>query len=223
MEVNQAEFARRMGVSKPYITKLVKSGKLKLNENGKLDFEEAQKTLNTSKNPSFDINRENAQKQKGVPLKERVEKAQSNENWTVIKDKKKIDEHIESLKPTPKKEKSQTEDFDDIDLEDASDLENKTAYEINLLFSKARAAEKVALAKLRDIDVKLKKGELLEADIVKKEAAEVGNLITQKLYNMVHKLAPLLVGIETQKQTKEILENEVEIVLEELNRMSSEL
>ena len=29
--------------------------------------------------------------------------------------------------------------------------------------------------------------------------------------------------IEAQKQTKEILENEVEIVLEELNRMSNEL
>ena len=40
---------------------------------------------------------------------------------------------------------------------------------------------------------------------------------------MVYKLAPLLVGIETQKQAKDILESEVEIVLEELNRMSSEL
>ena len=57
----------------------------------------------------------------------------------------------------------------------------------------------------------------------KKEAAEVGNLITQKLYNMVYKLAPLLVGVETQKQAKDILESEVEIVLEELNRMSNEL
>lgn len=223
MEVSQAEFARIVGVSKPYITKLVKSGKLNLNANGKLNLEESQRTLNTSKNPSFDANREHAKKQKGVPLKDRIEKSQSNKNWTVIKDKKKIDEHIESLKPTPKKEKPQTEEFDDIDLEDASDLENKTAYEINLLFNKARAAEKVALAKLRDIDVKLKEGELLDAEVVKKEAAEVGNLITQKLYNMVHKLAPLLVGIETQKQTKEILENEVEIVLEELNRMSNEL
>ena len=96
-------------------------------------------------------------------------------------------------------------------------------YKINILFNKARAAEKVALAKLRDIDVKIKKGELLEAEIVKREAAEVGNLITQKLYNMVYKLAPLLVGVETQKQAKDILESEVEIVLEELNRMSNEL
>ena len=199
MEVNQAEFARRMGVSKPYITKLVKSGKLKLNANGKLNLEESQKILNTSKNPSFDANREHAKKQKGVPLKERVEKAQE-------------------LKPEPKAKKQ-----DLIDDEDTKDLDSENAFKINLLFNKARAAEKVALAKLRDIDVKLKKGELLEADIVKKEAAEVGNLITQKLYNMVHKLAPLLVGIETQKQTKEILENEVEIVLEELNRMSNEL
>jgi hypothetical protein len=40
---------------------------------------------------------------------------------------------------------------------------------------------------------------------------------------MVYKLAPLLVGIEDQKRSKEILESEVEIVLEELNRMSNEL
>ena len=75
----------------------------------------------------------------------------------------------------------------------------------------------------KDVDLKIKKGELLDAETVKREAAEVGNLITQKLYNMVYKLAPLLVGVETQKQAKDILESEVEIVLEELNRMSDEL
>ena len=220
MEVNQAEFARIVGVSKPYITKLVKTGKLKLNENGKLNLEESKKILSSSKNPSFDANREHAQKQKGVPLKERVEKAQSNENWTVLQGKEK-DEYIESLKPktAPKKEKPK----DLIDDEDTKDLDSESMYKINILFNKARAAEKVALAKLRDIDVKIKKGELLDAETVKREAAEVGNLITQKLYNMVYKLAPLLVGVETQKQAKDILESEVEIVLEELNRMSDEL
>ena len=220
MEVSQAEFARIVGVSKPYITKLVKTGKLKLNENGKLNLEESKKILSSSKNPSFDANREHAQKQKGVPLKERVEKAQSNENWTVLQGKEK-DEHIESLKPktAPKKEKPK----DLIDDEDTKDLDSESMYKINILFNKARAAEKVALAKLRDIDVKIKKGELLDAETVKREAAEVGNLITQKLYNMVYKLAPLLVGVETQKQAKDILESEVEIVLEELNRMSDEL
>ena len=198
MEVSQAEFARIVGVSKPYITKLVKTGKLKLNENGKLNLEESKKILSSSKNPSFDANREHAQKQKGVPLKERVEKAQST-------------------KPLNEKAK------DLIDDEDTKDLDSESMYKINILFNKARAAEKVALAKLRDIDVKIKKGELLEAETVKREAAEVGNLITQKLYNMVYKLAPLLVGVETQKQAKDILESEVEIVLEELNRMSNEL
>ena len=198
MEVNQAEFARIVGVSKPYITKLVKTGKLKLNENGKLNLEESKKILSSSKNPSFDANREHAQKQKGVPLKERVEKAQE-------------------VKPH-KKEKTNL-----IDDEDTKDLDSESMYKINILFNKARAAEKVALAKLRDIDVKIKKGELLEAETVKREAAEVGNLITQKLYNMVYKLAPLLVGVETQKQAKDILESEVEIVLEELNRMSNEI
>ena len=220
MEVSQAEFARIIGVSKPYITKLVKTGKLKLNENGKLNLEESKKILSSSKNPSFDANREHAQKQKGVPLKERVEKAQSNENWTVLQGKEK-DEYIESLKTktAPKKEKPK----DLIDDEDTKDLDSESMYKINILFNKARAAEKVALAKLRDIDVKIKKGELLDAETVKREAAEVGNLITQKLYNMVYKLAPLLVGVETQKQAKDILESEVEIVLEELNRMSNEL
>ena len=198
MEVSQAEFARIIGVSKPYITKLVKTGKLKLNENGKLNLEESKKILSSSKNPSFDANREHAQKQKGVPLKERVEKAQS-------------------AKPLNEKAK------DLIDDEDTKDLDSESMYKINILFNKARAAEKVALAKLRDIDVKIKKGELLDAETVKREAAEVGNLITQKLYNMVYKLAPLLVGVETQKQAKDILESEVEIVLEELNRMSNEL
>ena len=220
MEVSQAEFARIIGVSKPYITKLVKTGKLKLNENGKLNLEESKRILSSSKNPSFDANREHAQKQKGVPLKERVEKAQSNENWTVLQGKEK-DEYIESLKPktAPKKEKPK----DLIDDEDTKDLDSESMYKINILFNKARAAEKVALAKLRDIDVKIKKGELLDAETVKREAAEVGNLITQKLYNMVYKLAPLLVGVETQKQAKDILESEVEIVLEELNRMSNEI
>ena len=154
--------------------------------------------MSSSKNPSFDANREHAQKQKGVPLKERVEKAQE---------------------ARPKKKKKTNL----IDDDDTKDLDSESMYKINILFNKARAAEKVALAKLRDIDVKIKKGELLEAETVKREAAEVGNLITQKLYNMVYKLAPLLVGVETQKQAKDILESEVEIVLEELNRMSNEI
>ena len=200
MEVNQAEFARIVGVSKPYITKLVKTGKLKLNENGKLNLEESKKILSSSKNPSFDANREHAQKQKGVPLKERVEKSTA--------------ENI------PKQETLKTTNSDS---EDLGNTVPNDMFKINILFNKARAAEKVALAKLRDIDVKIKKGELLEAETVKREAAEVGNLITQKLYNMVYKLAPLLVGVETQKQAKDILESEVEIVLEELNRMSNEL
>ena len=218
--ITQSELSRRSGKSQPYIAKLIKQGKLSINKDKLLDYELCVKILKTSKNPSFDINRENAQKQKGVPLKERVEKAQSNENWTVLQGKEK-DEYIESLKPktAPKKEKPK----DLIDDEDTKDLDSESMYKINILFNKARAAEKVALAKLRDIDVKIKKGELLDAETVKREAAEVGNLITQKLYNMVYKLAPLLVGVETQKQAKDILESEVEIVLEELNRMSSEL
>ena len=200
MEVNQAEFARNIGVSKPYITKLVKTGKLKLNENGKLNLEESKKILSSSKNPSFDANREHAQKQKGVPLKERVEKSTA--------------ENI------PKQETPKTTNNDS---EDLGNTVPNDMFKINMLFNRAKAAEKVALAKLRDIDLKLKQGELLEAETVKREAAEVGNLITQKLYNMVYKLAPLLVGVETQKQAKDILESEVEIVLEELNRMSNEL
>ena len=200
MEVNQAEFARIVGVSKPYITKLVKTGKLKLNENGKLNLEESKKILSSSKNPSFDANREHAQKQKGVPLKERVEKSTA--------------ENI------PKQETPKTTNNDS---EDLGNTVPNDMFKINMLFNRAKAAEKVALAKLRDIDVKIKKGELLEAETVKREAAEVGNLITQKLYNMVYKLAPLLVGVETQKQAKDLLESEVEIVLEELNRMSNEI
>ena len=200
MEVSQAEFARIVGVSKPYITKLVKTGKLKLNENGKLNLEESKKILSSSKNPSFDANREHAQKQRGVPLKERVKKSTA-ENIT----------------------KQETPKTTNNDSEDLGNTVPNDMFKINILFNKARAAEKVALAKLRDIDLKLKQGELLEAETVKREAAEVGNLITQKLYNMVYKLAPLLVGIETQKQAKDILESEVEIVLEELNRMSNEI
>ena len=200
MEVSQAEFARIVGVSKPYITKLVKTGKLKLNENGKLNLEESKKILSSSKNPSFDANREHAQKQRGVPLKERVKKSTA-ENIT----------------------KQETPKTTNNDSEDLGNTVPNDMFKINMLFNRAKAAEKVALAKLRDIDLKLKQGELLEAETVKREAAEVGNLITQKLYNMVYKLAPLLVGIETQKQAKDILESEVEIVLEELNRMSNEI
>lgn len=194
--ITQSELARRTGKSQPYIAKLIKQGKLQKNKDNLLDYDIASKTLTSSKNISFDANREYAKEQKGVPLEERKAKAK---------------------KVTPKT---------DIPLDDEEDLAKTTAsdmWKINLLFNKAKTAEKVALAKLRDIDVKLKEGSLLEADTVKKEAAEIGNLITQKLYNMVNKLAPLMVGIDHQNKAKEILESEVEIVLEELNRMSNEL
>ena len=121
--ITQSELSRRSGKSQPYIAKLIKQGKLSINKDKLLDYELCVKILKTSKNPSFDINRENAQKQKGVPLKERVEKAQSNENWTVLQGKEK-DEYIESLKPktAPKKEKPK----DLIDDEDTKDLDSES-------------------------------------------------------------------------------------------------
>lgn len=190
--ITQSELARRTGKSQPYIAKLIKQGKLHKNKDNLLEYETCKNILKSSENVSFEANRENAQKQKGVPLAERKAKAETNIPLN--------------------------EETEDLGKNVPNDM-----FKINLLFNKAKTAEKVALAKLRDIDVKLKEGTLLEADTVRKEAAEIGNLITQKLYNMVYKLAPLMVGLEHQKQAKEILESEVEVVLEELNRMANEL
>ena len=50
--VSQAEFARRIGVSRQYVGKLVKEGKLKKARNGKLDFQKAKAAIELIRDPA---------------------------------------------------------------------------------------------------------------------------------------------------------------------------
>lgn len=223
MEVTQAEFARRIGVSKPYITKLVKEGKLSLNENGKLDLNKALKAYNHSKHPSHDLSRENAKKQRGVPMAVRKSQKETlGDNFKAVKDIKELKEELGKIDDEEREANKKLNGKPKIDTSGDDKSIPDDAAAINRMYNKARAAEKLYVAKLRELEAKEKSGELLRADMVKKQAAEMGNLVTQKLYNMTHKLSPLLVGLDNPRQAKEILEAEIENVLENLNRMANE-
>jgi len=196
--ISQSELARRTGKAQPYIARLIKEGRLSFaNEPKKLlDYQACLKILN-QKAVGYDHLQEINAKQKGAPKAPPKPKPQT---------------------PRPK---PQEQDDAEIPKNDDKTIPDDAA-SINKIYNKARAAEKMYMAKLKELEAKEKSGELLKADTVKKEAAEIGNLITQKLYNMVYKLSPLMVGIDDPKQAKAILESEVEAVLDELNRMSNE-
>ena len=177
--ITQSELARRTGKSQPYIAKLIKQGKLKINKDKLLDYEACAKVLGATDPAREESIRVTAEYQKGVPRDQR----------------------------------SKPKD-DDIVPDDQ--------YKMTMMYNKAKTAEKMYTAKLRELEAKEKSGELIRRDEVQRQAAEIGNLITSKLYNMVHKVSPLLVGVESQTEARSVLEDEIEALLENLHRMKDE-
>lgn len=53
-KVSKSEFARRAGCSRPYISKLLKEGRLQADEHGRIDFELGMRSLRRNRDPARD-------------------------------------------------------------------------------------------------------------------------------------------------------------------------
>lgn len=107
-----------------------------------------------------------------------------------------------------------------IRIEDESELdlgEDASASAIQMKYAIAKANEKTAVAGLRSIELRLKKGEILERSEVEADAAGVASFLRNALLSLPARYSALVYG-QSQRKIQEILEDAVTEILEGLQR-----
>lgn len=165
LEVSAVEFARRVGVSRAWIGKLVKKGVLRKNASGML------------------------------PLAENLEKYKAyNES---------IDANKRKIAP-----------FDDERMDDAGDS-------VALAFNKAKLAEKTYQARLKELDYKVRTGELLEREKVDAEAAWLAEQVRSKLNSIPPRISSMCEG-RIARDIEEIISDAINDALKDLQKLKYE-
>lgn len=166
--LSQREFAKEIGRSHVWVSKLVKSGKLPVID-GKIPLEAGLKAYKDSQQLGYEANREHGQKQR--------EEAAKKENKPVSTPKQQ--DHAISLPD------------DDEPLPTTSSL---TSDKVTAAFNRARLAEKTFMAKLKELDFKEKQGLLIPKDQVEQDAAAIAEELRGLLFAIGPRIAPICEG-----------------------------
>ena len=168
--VSVREFARQVGRSPSWISKMARQGKLPRNEDG------------------------------SIPIKEGFAAYD------------KFNREVEATKAKQKK----TEPLPDND--DAPMTESATkAMSVTEAFNKARLAEKTYQAKLKELEYKLKRGEIVEREKVVADAEAVGAFLREQFMSIPVRYSGLLEG-RTARDIEEILEDAINDALKALQK-----
>ena len=163
------EFARQVGCSHVLILNLIKAGKMPQNEDGSIPLDEgliAYENRKKKKEPK----EKDPKKKKTAPKKR--------------KSPKKIKELPDDDPPEDGEESTYT----------ATKLTSEkliNARDITTQFNKARLAEKTYQAKLREIEYKLKKGELVTRADVEADASAVAAEVRERLFSIPVRISAL--------------------------------
>lgn len=109
----------------------------------------------------------------------------------------------------------QTLPEDDDDTDSVKKL--STAKSVTEAFNKARLAEKTYQAKLKEIEYKLKRGDLLERVAVDSDAQQTAALIRERLMSVPVRIAGLCEG-RSAREIEEIIEDGINEALELLQK-----
>lgn len=187
--VSVSEFARMVGVSQPYISKLLSKKKLPRNKDGTIPEREgltAYRALKTKPDTSFPIEKTEAELER--------------------EDEKKIINDGEPQK-TKKKFIPPSSDFDS--LQDDEKVMLSSAYK------KVMLAEKTFNAKIKEIEYKVKKGEVLQLEEAKLELKETGIQLKNRLMAIPSRISSICEN-KNAREIEKILENEISDALREL-------
>lgn len=166
LAVSMAEFARRVGVTRAWIGKLVKKGVLKRDASGQF------------------------------PLKENLELYKAY-NESIDANKRKV---------APFNEESA--------MDEAGDS-------VTLAFNKAKLAEKTYQARLKELDYKVRTGELLEREKVDAEAAWLAEQVRSKLNSIPPRISSMCEG-RIARDIEEIISDAINDALKDLQKLKYE-
>ena len=163
--LSQREFAKEIGRSHVWVSKLVKSGKLPTKD-GKIPLEAGLQAYNDSQQLGYEGNREHAAKQRAQAAKSKT---------AAQKQQKRADPDI------------QIPD-DDESLPTTGIITNdKVAQQ----FNRAKTAEKTFMAKLRELEYKEKQGLLIPKEQIEADAAATAEELRGLLFAIGPRIAPI--------------------------------
>lgn len=190
--VSQREFARRIGRSNVWVSRLVKEGKLPTNNKGRIPFDDGLKAYESSQRVGYDANREHGEKQR------RASKAPA--------------------KKTERKTAAAKE-VETLPEDDAPALlqTNVTESRVNAAYNKARLAEKTYQAKLKELEYKEAQGLLVPIEDIKADAAQLGSEIRERLGSIGARIAAVCEG-KKAREIEGIISDAINEVLEALHK-----
>ncbi len=231
--ISQSKFAKMVGVSQQTISKILKVQNLDTSENGHIDLNKTMQSLKEL--GKIDENGKYIKKSKIIAPDKEIPKKNSGSlalsegdeigyktvaNMTREEIEKAELEEKERADIAEKKLKEITDAIAD-DL-DAENMEQDTYdYIKTATFIEAKTRREACNAKLAEFELKLKEGEVIPREEVYHQAFEVTSIIKKGFTALPHKASLLIAGIVGSKYTREIkqlLEEEVENILENLAR-----
>ena len=164
------EFARQVGCSHVYILNLIKAGKMPQNKDGSVPLEAGLLAY------------ENRKKKKAAK-----EKKEPNTKAASTQKKKKS----KKIKELPDDDQNEDGGTMSAPAQRITSEQLISARDITTQFNRARLAEKTYQAKLREIEYKLKKGELVTRADVEADAATVAAEVRERLISIPVRISAL--------------------------------
>lgn len=187
------EFARQVGCSHVNILNLIKAGRMPQNKDGTIPLDDGL-----------------------IAYENRKKKREPKENSKI---KKKRTARSQGTATHQKKIKELPDDYQNDDGEYSNEPAPKltsesliTARDITTQFNKARLAEKTYQAKLREIEYKLKKGEIVSRIDVESDAAAVAAEVRERLTSIPVRISALCEH-QTARRIEEVMTDAIQEAL----------
>lgn len=189
--LSQREFAKQIGRSHVWVSKLVKSGKLPV-QDGKIPLEAGLKAYQESQQLGYEGNREHAEKQRA-----------------------------KAAKTKPAATKAQKRADPDIQIPDDDENMPTTGIVTNdkvaQQFNRAKTAEKTFMAKLRELEYKEKQGLLIPKEQVEEDAKATAEELRGLLFAIGPRIAPICES-KPAREIEVIIEEAINDALQALKK-----
>lgn len=189
-KVTLSEFARQIGRSKAIVSRMVKSGQIPRDADGLIPLDEALTAFQDYQNTP--------KNRGGRPSK--ASKAAAE---------KKVKE--------PQKKTSQPKHKPIEEIEAAREEKRQSASDIHAALNKAKLADRTFQARLRELDFKMKSGELLEKTAVIAECQWLAEQVKSKLLAIPPRISSLCEG-RIAREIEEIITDGINSALAELQK-----
>lgn len=189
--VTKSKFAEHIGVSKPAVSKMVKAGRIPVRDDGKINLEEAVVAYESTRQIGREASKDNGKKGGKKP-------AAGSKRATTKR------------KPNPV-------DLDGADNDEPMTFSGGNQRNIGEQYNKAKLAKETYTAKLKEIEYKKARGELLEIDEVKADARRIAEDVRGKLLAIPQKLAQQIVD-KSPREAQRMLEESINKALTALHK-----